>query len=86
MMSTAANPHAGVGAGKKRHPWRIKEWMSANGLQQTDIAKEAGISAVSVVSRTINGGVNNRKVLATLRNIGCPVKFLALPEDIKGDQ
>ncbi|WP_245577936.1 hypothetical protein [Maridesulfovibrio bastinii] len=86
MMNAAAiNPHAGVKAGKHRKPWRIKEWMSGKGLEQKHVAEKAEISAVSIVSRTINGGANNRKVLAALRDMGCPEKYLALPEDMKGD-
>ena len=86
MNAATINPHAGVKAGKHRNPWRIKEWMSSKGLEQKHVARKAGISAVSIVSRTINGGANNRKVLATLRDLGCPLKHLALPEDMKGEQ
>jgi transcriptional regulator with XRE-family HTH domain len=86
MNAVAGNPHAGVKAGKNRQPWRIKEWMSAKGLGQKDLAEKAEIKAISVVSRTINGGANSRKVLAALKELGCPVKFLALPEEMKGDQ
>lgn len=86
MSAVAGNPHAGVKAGKKRKTWGIKEWMSAKGLTQKDVADKAEIKAISVVSRTINGGANSRKVLAALKGLGCPVKFLALPEEMKGDQ
>ncbi|WP_321402633.1 helix-turn-helix transcriptional regulator [Maridesulfovibrio sp.] len=86
-MSAAAvaNPHAGVRSGKKRYPWRIKEWMSAHDLTQIKIAKDIGISK-SIVSSTINGSTNNKKVLAYLRDKGCPQKYLSLPEEMKEDK
>ncbi|WP_245577930.1 helix-turn-helix domain-containing protein [Maridesulfovibrio bastinii] len=82
MSAGAVNPHAGVKTGRKRRPFLIKEWMDAKGYEQKDIAAAAGIKAQSIVSRTIRGGANNRKVLTALRNMGCPEKYLALPDDM----
>lgn len=85
MNAVAANPHAGVKAGKKRKPFRIKEWLSAQGTNQTEVANEVGVSK-SIVSDTIRGTANNRRVLAHLRDSGCPKKYLSLPEDMEGEQ
>lgn len=81
-MSAVVNPHAAVGAGRARQPWRIKEWLDGQGLDYADIAREAGIKAQSVVCRTVRGGANNRKVLLALHARGCPVKYLGLPQDL----
>jgi len=80
MKST--NVLAGYGAGRNRKPFAIKEWMFAHGLTQGQIGKRLGISQ-SVVSRTIFGSSNNRRVLAFLREKGCPEQALALPKDMK---
>ncbi|MGE4192786.1 MAG: hypothetical protein AB7E51_05310 [Pseudodesulfovibrio sp.] len=80
-MST--NTLAGVGAGRHRKPFRIKEWMFSCGLTQYDIRDQLGLKSQSVVSRTIYGSANNRRVLAYLRDAGCPEEALALPKDMK---
>lgn len=77
------NPHASVGAGRTRRPWRIKEWMDAQGIVQEDVARVAGLKSHAVVSRTIRGSANNRRVLRSLLEMGCPVGFLGLPEDMQ---
>jgi transcriptional regulator with XRE-family HTH domain len=56
--------------------------MFARGLTQREIGNRLGMGQ-SVVSRTIFGSANNRRVLALLRDEGCPVHALALPEDMK---
>jgi hypothetical protein len=76
------NIHAAVGAGRERQPWRIKEWLDGRGITYKAVAEQAGIRAESIVCRTIRGGANNRKVLLALRNLGCPEKYLGLPEDL----
>jgi len=86
MSAAAVNPHAGVKNGRKRRPYLIMEWMDAKELEQKDIAEKAGIKAQSIVSRTIRGGANNRKVLTALKEVGCPERYLGLPVDMQGDQ
>lgn len=78
-----SNPHACVGAGRNRRTWRIKEWMDAAGILQRDVADAAGLKGVATVSRTIRGSDNNRKVLSALLDMGCPERFLGLPEDMQ---
>lgn len=81
-MTMSTNVLAGIGAGRNRKPFVIKEWMFARGLTQGDIRDHLEISQ-SVVSRTIFGSANNRRVLAYLRDEGCPEHALALPNDMK---
>ncbi|WP_291325310.1 hypothetical protein [Desulfovibrio sp. UCD-KL4C] len=85
-MSVVTNPFASVGAGRDRNPWPIKEWMDFHGIRQADIAIKAGVKGHSLVSRTIHGGANNKKVLGALRDLGCPDNILSLPEEMKTEQ
>lgn len=82
-MNAIVNPHAAVGAGHARKPWRIKEWMDERRIRQEHVAERAGLQAKSIVSRTIRGQANNRKVLLVLLELGCPAGYLGLPEDLK---
>lgn len=66
--------------GKDRLATEIKVWMLRNGLSMADIARRIGVSR-NLVSITINGRRNNRKVLHALLDQGCPADLLALPED-----
>jgi transcriptional regulator with XRE-family HTH domain len=79
-MSTI-NIHAAVGAGKMRKPWRIREWLSSQGLNMADVGRSVGVSR-QVASETINGKSNNRKVLRRLHELGCPAEYISLPKDI----
>lgn len=78
-----ANPYASVGAGRNRKPWRIREWMDSQGILQMDVARSAGLKSSAVVSRTIRGSANSRRVLKALLEMGCPAVYLGLPEDLK---
>ncbi|MGE4193400.1 MAG: hypothetical protein AB7E51_08430 [Pseudodesulfovibrio sp.] len=82
MTTMSTNALAGIGAGRHRKPFKIKEWMFSCGLTQYDIRDQLGLSQ-SVVSRTIYGSANNRRVLGYLRDAGCPEEALALPKDMK---
>jgi DNA-binding XRE family transcriptional regulator len=76
------NKCAAYGAGRNRHPWRIREFLDERGVTQANIAHKLGISR-SIVNRTIRGMVNNRAVLGYLHAIGCPEEYLSLPNDMK---
>ena len=77
----ATNTHAAVGAGKFRDPWRIRGFLDSMDITMADIARELGLKHSSV-SRTVKGTLNNRKVLARLREMGCPPQYLSLPADM----
>lgn len=70
------------GAGARRKPYRIKEWMAGIGLEVKDVASELGVHP-SLVSHTIFGRKNARRVLRYLRDRGCPRRYLALPKDLE---
>jgi len=76
------NNFAASGAGRNRHPWRIREFLDEQGLTQADIARALGKER-SIVSRTVRGAINNRDVLRYLHKLGCPEKYLSLPNDLK---
>ena len=81
-MSNSTNALAGVGSGRNRKPFVIKEWMYGRRLTQAEVAKSLDVNK-AVVSRTIFGSANNRRVLAFLRDAGCPINALALPMDLQ---
>lgn len=60
--------------------FRIREHLESVGLTMQDIARRLNLNKNVVVS-TIGGGMNNRKVLAELRAVGVPEKYLFIPEE-----
>jgi len=70
---------------KRRDGWEIKSWLGRRGLSVADVARKAGISRPTV-SEAIHGKRNTRRALQALLDMGCPVKLLALPEDMKGEE
>lgn len=79
------NQFAAAGAGRQRQPWRIREFLDAQGLTQADVARKLGKDR-SVVSKTIRGTINNREVLRYLHGLGCPEKILSLPADLQQEK
>ena len=76
------NVHAGVGAGKFRNPWRIREWLASRGLNMADVARALGVDH-SVVAKTVAGNRNHRETLVFLRDKAqVPDEFLGLPKDL----
>ena len=80
-----ANIFAATGAGINRRPYRIREFLRSKGLNMKDVADALALSH-SVVSETVRGVKNNRKVLGYLRDLGCPKGDLSLPEDMKNEE
>lgn len=66
-----------------RNSTEIRIWMLRNGLTVDSTRKALGYRNHTPVSLTIDGKKNLRKVLAYLREMGCPEQFLALPEDMR---
>lgn len=60
----------------------IKKWMLDNRLTVTEIGKNVGKNQ-TVVSNTLAGRRNDRKVLQFFLDKGCPGKYLDLPRDMK---
>lgn len=73
------NVHAGVGAGKLRQPYRIREFLAEKGLTMAAVALEIGVNS-STVSYTVRGSKNNKRVLDYLHSLGCPAKYLSMPK------
>lgn len=76
-----SNDLAGVGVGRDRMPFRIREFLAKKRSNMSKIAKELGLSH-QVVQATVKGIKNNRKVLGKLQGMGCPEKYLSLPDDM----
>ena len=79
------NVHAAPGAGRNRKPYRIREFLDAEGKNMADIARDLGVT-IQAVSATVRGSRNHRKVLVALRDMGCPLDALSLPEDLKNER
>ena len=67
----------------KRDIVEIQVWLKRAGLRQVDIQKDLGIKFNVQVQETLRGVRNDRRVLGWLKEKGCPVEFLALPEDMR---
>ncbi|WP_319543192.1 hypothetical protein [uncultured Pseudodesulfovibrio sp.] len=76
------NVHAGVGAGRNRRPFLIREYLAERGTNMAKIADALGVSR-QAVQATVRGIKNNRKVLKHLKEMGCPEKHLSLPQDLR---
>lgn len=63
------------GSGKGRDPWAIRRWLSGTGQNMADIARTVG-TYNHVVSDTVRGLRNHKKVLAQLEKLGCPQELL----------
>jgi len=57
-----------------------RAWMIIHDLRILDIQRELGMNNPVMISETFAGKKNNTAVLNLLREKGCPVEYLALPE------
>jgi len=69
------------GAGAKRDYWAIKVWLDTNNLTLKEIAKKESIH-VGLVSATIRGTRNTRRVIKRLLDMGCPPEIISVPDDM----
>jgi transcriptional regulator with XRE-family HTH domain len=72
-----------MAAGKERQFWRIREFLDGLDLNMAEVGRAVGVTR-NLVRETAQGKRNNRKVLGYLHELGCPEKWLDLPEDMKG--
>jgi len=70
------------GAGAGRDYWAIKKWLQEQGITLTEMAKALEINA-GIVSATIRGTRNTRRVLQYLLEKDCPADILSLPDDLQ---
>ena len=77
VCEVVMNELAGMGAGRLRRPYLIREYLAKKNLSMSAISKDIGVSAV-LVGETIKGTRNNKRVLNHLKKIGCPSEFLGL--------
>ncbi len=69
------------GAGRNRDYYGLKKWLDENQISLKQIADDLELHP-SIVSQTIRGVANNRKVLARLFELECPPPLLSLPVDM----
>lgn len=64
-----------TGKGKGRSPWKIREFLSARGLNMSKVAEKAE-TWPQIVHDTVYGRRNHRRTLNVLENLGCPTEYL----------
>ncbi|MEG6548902.1 XRE family transcriptional regulator [Desulfocurvibacter africanus] len=69
----------------KRNSVQIRSWMVRNGIKPSRLARDLNVHH-TLVSQTVSGTKNNRRVLRRLRDMGCPKKWLALPKDLESEK
>ena len=65
---------------------QVRSWMVMNGLRPLDIQKALCFRYHTQVVETILGDRDDRRVLAWLRDHGCPVEYLKLPTDMQENE
>jgi hypothetical protein len=70
------------GSGRERDYYGLKRWLGERQIRLKVLAKELDVHP-TVISQTIRGIMNNRKVLTKLQELGCPVDMLSLPKDMR---
>jgi len=68
-----------------RNSLEIRAELLRHGKTLADVGVVAGVSR-PLVSRTVNGLANNRKVLRALVAMGVAKRLLDLPEDMNGKE
>ncbi len=66
-------------AARQKMRFRIREQLESRGLNMLELARRLDVNK-NVVVETIGGGRNNRRVLAELRAVGVPEKYLFDPD------
>lgn len=74
-----------MASGKYRQSFKIYEWLDINHISIKSIALSVGITP-SMVTSTIRGRKNNRRVLKELISLGCPHDYLSLPSDLRSKE
>jgi len=65
-----------------RNTIEILVWLRRQGIKQTQIARECGKYKANVWD-TVHGRRSDRKILAWLKDKGCPVEYLNLPAKMR---
>jgi len=64
---------------------KAKGWLLAKGILQKDIQAALNHRYPTQVSETLQGKRDHRKVLKYIKELGCPVAFLRLPQGMRGE-
>ena len=67
-----------------RQTTQIKIWMLENAVTMRAVARKCNCHD-SLVSHTVHGRKNSRRILRELVRMGCPSEILGLPEDMRGE-
>lgn len=61
---------------------QAKAWMVLNNIRNVDIKKALAMNNHTIVIETLAGKRNDRRVLQFLLAKGCPVSYLAIPQNM----
>lgn len=67
-----------MAAGRNRKPRRIQEVLDDHDMNMSELARQVGV-APQLAWRTVQGLVNNRRVLSRLLELGVDEEHLDLP-------
>lgn len=62
---------------------RVRAWLVMEEITVRDIQRDLGYRSHAPVAETLSGARDYPKVLTWLRDKGCPVEYLQLPERMK---
>lgn len=62
---------------------KAKAWMVDNEIRVVDIQRDLKMKNHNLVSDTMAGRRDHRRVLQYLLDKGCPSEYLALPDDMR---
>jgi len=74
--------HPRQSAGQNRDRWGIRTFLYRREMTMRQLSTELGVH-YQQVQETVRGVRNDRAVLTHLRDMGCPLDVLDLPEDLK---
>jgi len=62
---------------------KARVWMLNKNIRSVDIQRALEMKSHNLVSETMTGKRNNRRVLQYLVKRGCPVEYLDIPEKMR---
>ena len=62
---------------------QARVWMLTHDIRSVDIQRALAMKNHNLVSHTLTGKRNNRRVLQYLVERGCPVEYLDIPEKLR---
>ena len=84
MRAMTASIRRELGAKRVKCRFRIREFLDNSGITLPVLAEELGVS-VPAISKVLNGSGHSQPILAKLRAVGVPEKYLFDPHLLISD-